>query len=117
MGVNLTTGDGKLYLRMDGHEKSGGTVSISSDGKIKITGNGDVTVDAGEGDLLLKGKKVTINATNGEARLTGRTVSVEGQMDLTAKGGASSLALKPEGATLKGAPMVNIKGSPLVNIN
>ncbi|MFI5983446.1 VgrG-related protein [Streptomyces sp. NPDC051555] len=117
MGVNLSTGDGKLYLRMDGHEKSGGTVSISSDGKIKITGKGDVTVDAGAGDLLLKGKKVTINATEGEARLTGRTVSVEGLMDLTAKGGSSSLALKPEGATLKGAPMVNIKGSPLVNIN
>jgi phage protein D/phage baseplate assembly protein gpV len=63
--VLLTTGTGKLLLKLDGARN---TVELTSSGPVKISGMG-VTVDAGAGLLDLKGQQVKI-AGQSTAELT-----------------------------------------------
>ena len=63
--VLLTTGSGKLLLKLDGAKN---TVELTSSGPVKISGMG-VTVDAGAGVLDLKGQQVKI-AGQATAELT-----------------------------------------------
>jgi uncharacterized protein involved in type VI secretion and phage assembly len=63
--VLLSTGSGKLLLRLDG---AANTVELTSAGAVKISGMG-VTVDAGAGLLDLKGQQVKI-AGQSTAELT-----------------------------------------------
>ncbi len=63
--VLLSTGSGKLLLKLDG---AGNTVELTSAGPVKISGLG-VTVDAGAGLLDLKGQQVKI-AGQSTAELT-----------------------------------------------
>ena len=55
-GVLLSTGDGKLQLKLD---KKSSTVELTGSGPVKISGMG-VTVDAGAGVLELKGQQVKV---------------------------------------------------------
>ncbi len=54
--VLLSTGDGKLLLKLD---KKSSTVELTSSGQVKISGMG-VSVDAGTGVLELKGQQVKV---------------------------------------------------------
>ena len=63
-GITAETGDGKLKIFLD----SVGTKSqIHSDGEVLIEGKKGVVVDAATSNLELKGKKISITATNGVA--------------------------------------------------
>ena len=73
-GVLLSTGDGKLLLKLD---KKSSTVELTSSGPVKITGMG-VTVDAGAGVLELKGQQVKVTG-QAQAELTASgSVTVRG---------------------------------------
>jgi uncharacterized protein involved in type VI secretion and phage assembly len=82
-GLLLSTGDNSIELRMDA---SGSLVSLVCPGAITVTGNG-ITVDAGTGDLELKGGQVTITGQRG-VEVSGPTVKVAGQgsAELSASG-------------------------------
>jgi phage protein D/phage baseplate assembly protein gpV len=86
-GVLLSTGDGKVLLRLD---EKGKLVEIISEDKIKITAKNGINVDAGNGPLEMSGQKVSVTSKS--------DVTVEGQANVSIKGtsGASM-----EGATVK----------------
>lgn len=73
-GVRLRTSDGKLVVYLDRQQtaitvQSDGTVSVTAAKTITVQGQG-ITLDAGDGDLML---------TGGTVSLSGKSVSVEGQ--------------------------------------
>jgi uncharacterized protein involved in type VI secretion and phage assembly len=76
-GVSLATGDGKLRLTLDA---TGTTITVHSDGTVKVEGSKGVVVDAGPSTLELKGAEVKVSAT--------RAISVDAGADLKLKGGA-----------------------------
>lgn len=57
-GILLSTGDGRLFLRMDA---SGKVIELKCSGEIKVTGTG-VKIDAGSGPLELSGSQVKVTA-------------------------------------------------------
>jgi phage protein D/phage baseplate assembly protein gpV len=61
-GISAATGDGKLTLQLDA---TGTTITLHSDGTVKIEGSRGVTVDAGTGPLALSGGDVKITAKTG----------------------------------------------------
>jgi phage protein D len=77
IGVRLATGDKKLEIRLDQQGEQiriamlSGQTAVSS---ITLTEHG-ITLDAGRGDLTLRGANVTVNAT-AEAVLRGRIVRI-----------------------------------------
>lgn len=82
-GVLLTTGDGKLSLKLD---SSGSVIELTCSGEIKVSGKG-VKIDAGAGNLELSGAQVKVTGQQG-VEVSGATVKVEGQgtAELTASG-------------------------------
>lgn len=58
-GVLVTTGDGQLSVRL---AKVGTTITVSSKGKVEITGSTDVTVQAGTKLTLTGGTEVALSA-------------------------------------------------------
>ncbi len=73
-GVLLSTGDGKLLLKLD---KKSSTVELTSSGPVKVTGMG-VTVDAGQGVLELKGQQVKVSAQAAAELTASGSVTVRG---------------------------------------
>lgn len=88
MGATLITGDGKLQIRLDQHDT---VVSIKSDGKVEITSAKGITVDAGTSDLELKGRKVTVDATESVA-VSGARIELDASADLQASGATVKLS-------------------------
>lgn len=76
-GVLIATGDGKLTVKLDTRK-----------GVVEITGNSGVTVDAGSGQLKLKGTGATVDAGSGALELSGQKVTVKGmsEAELSASG-------------------------------
>jgi uncharacterized protein involved in type VI secretion and phage assembly len=72
--VLLSTGDGKLLLKLD---KKSSTVELTSSGQVKITGMG-VTVDAGAGVLELKGQQVKVTGQAAAEVTASGSVTVRG---------------------------------------
>jgi uncharacterized protein involved in type VI secretion and phage assembly len=107
--VRVATGDGKHTLVFD---QRGTTVTLHSDGSILVEAKQGVTVDAGTGDLALKGANVKVTATGdvsidakaglkltatAAATLSGAQASVEGK---------ASAEIKANGpTTVKGLPV------------
>jgi uncharacterized protein involved in type VI secretion and phage assembly len=73
-GVLLSTGDGKLLLRLD---RRSSTVELTSSGPVKIGGLG-VTVDAGAGVLELKGQQVKVTGQAAAELTATGSVTVRG---------------------------------------
>jgi phage protein D len=104
-GVTAETSDGKLKISLD---SVGTKIVVHSDGTILIEGKKGIVLDAGSSDVEMKGKKISITATNGVSVSGGA-----GAVDLDTK---TSLSLN--GSTVKVAatgPNV-IAGAP-VKIN
>ncbi|MFC5722284.1 VgrG-related protein [Streptomyces gamaensis] len=104
MGATLVTGDGKLKLQLDQHKT---VISVHSDGKVEITADNGITVDAKQGPLELKGQKVTVNATQA-LELSGMNVDV--------KATAGPVQVTGLTAKLAGKTLTEITGLP-VKIN
>ncbi|KWX22813.1 VgrG-related protein [Mycolicibacterium wolinskyi] len=112
-GITAETGDGKLKLTLD---SVGTRIVVHSDGSILIEGKKGIVVDAASSDLQLKGKKISITATNGVAVSGGAgAVDVETQVALSLKGTTVKVAAKAAGEFKAGGPTV-ITGAP-VKIN
>lgn len=112
-GITAETGDGKLKLTLD---SVGTRIVVHSDGSILVEGKKGIVVDAASSDLQLKGKKISITATNGVAVSGGAgAVDVETQVALSLKGTTVKVAAKAAGEFKAGGPNV-ITGAP-VKIN
>jgi phage protein D/phage baseplate assembly protein gpV len=83
-GLLLSTGDGKVSVRLD---EKGTLVEIVSDGKVRVSARNGVSVDAGSGPLELSGQKVTVTSRS--------DIGIEGTGQVSVKGTA--------GASLEGA--------------
>lgn len=98
-GIWLHTGDDKLKLAMDGAET---VITLHSDGKviveakqdisiegekIALTAKSGITLDAGGGDVKVKGLNVDL-AGSAAAKLSAPNVSIDGQAKTEVKGGA-----------------------------
>ncbi|MFK0202755.1 VgrG-related protein [Streptomyces lavendulae] len=102
MGATLITGDGKLQIRLDQHET---LVSVRSDGTVEITAEKGVTVDAGRGLLELKGRKVTVDATEGVS-LSAPAVDLSADTRMTVSG--ATVKVSGSGLAELSAPLVKI---------
>lgn len=112
-GITAETGDGKLKLTLDA---VGTRVVVHSDGTVLIEGRKGIVIDAGPANLDLKGKKISLTATNGVAVAGGSgPVDVETQVALSLKGTTVKVAAKAAGEFKAGGPNV-ITGTP-VKIN
>jgi uncharacterized protein involved in type VI secretion and phage assembly len=82
-GILLSTGDGKLFLKMDA---SGQVLELKCSGQVKVSGMG-VKIDAGQGNLELSGSQVKVTGQAG-VEVSGATVKVAGQgsAELSASG-------------------------------
>jgi hypothetical protein len=76
-GVRIATGDGKFEIQLDQHRKQitisalAGRRALSS---ITLTERG-ITVDAGTGELTLRGRSVSVSGT-AEVSVNGRIVRI-----------------------------------------
>jgi phage protein D len=101
-GIHLVTGDDKLRLELD---KQGSKITIHSDGTVLVEAKNGVTVDAGNGDVAMTGKAISLTAKQGvtvdagtgtlglasksKVDMHGAQVSVSGDAQTEIKGGAS----------------------------
>lgn len=111
MGATLITGDGKLRIQLDQHKT---LISVHSDGKVEICSEKGITVDAGEAPLDLRGRKITLNATDGIELSATKTIALSAaKVDLAAKA-----RLEASGATVKvaGKALAEVSAA-LVKIN
>ncbi|MFJ7903152.1 VgrG-related protein [Streptomyces sp. NPDC096198] len=90
MGATLVTGDGKLRLCLDQHNT---VVSVHSDGKVEISAKNGITVNANQGPLELKGRKVTVSAQE-SLELSGLNVNVKAKGPVEVTGALAKLAAK-----------------------
>ncbi|ART70766.1 type IV secretion protein Rhs [Mycobacterium dioxanotrophicus] len=112
-GVTAETGDGKLKLTLD---SVGTRITVHSDGTVLIEGRKGIVVDAGNSDLELKGKKISVTATNGVSLSGGSgAVNVETQTALSLQGATIKVAAKATSEFKSGGPNI-ITGTP-VKIN
>ncbi|MEV3938380.1 VgrG-related protein [Glycomyces sp. NPDC049804] len=82
-GILLSTGDGKLFLRMDA---TGKVIELKCSGEVKVSGMG-VKIDAGSGPLELSGSEVKVTGRS-KVEVSATTVKVAGQgsAELSASG-------------------------------
>jgi phage protein D/phage baseplate assembly protein gpV len=112
-GVTAETGDGKLKITLD---SVGTRIVVHSDGTVVIEGKKGIVVDAATSNLELKGKKISITATNGLTMSGGAgAVDVDTQTALSLKGTTVKVAAKAAAEFKAGGPNV-ITGAP-VKIN
>lgn len=98
-GVTVQTADDKLILNLDA---TATTITLHSDGTVKIEGTQGIVVDAANANLDLKGGKITIAGQQGvDLSSSAGNVSV--------KAGAQ-LNLSGVNATLEGQAMTEVKG-------
>jgi uncharacterized protein involved in type VI secretion and phage assembly len=86
-GISLATGDGKLTMAFDA---TGTAVTIHSDGTVTIEAKQGVTIDAGTGNVTMKGTQVEITATAGLTLDGGPQTSVKSSASMTIDGGLST---------------------------
>lgn len=60
-GVELATGDGALQIAMDA---TGRSVEVHSSGTVSINAANGITIDAGAGELAMRGGRVSVSATS-----------------------------------------------------
>ncbi len=112
-GITAETGDGKLKISLD---SVGTRVTVHSDGTVLIEGKRGIVVDAASSDLALKGKKISITATNGVSMSGGAgAVDVDSQTALSLNGTTVKVTAKAAAQFKAGGPNV-ITGTP-VKIN
>jgi phage protein D len=104
-GITAETGDGKLRIGLDSVKTQ---IVVHSDGTIQIEGSKGIVIDAGSSDIEMKGKKISITATNG-ASLSGGT----GAVDIDTK---TSLSLNGTNVKVAATGPNVISGAP-VKIN
>ncbi len=86
-GITLATGDGKLTVAMDA---TGTKVTVHSDGTVTIEAKQGVTIDAGAGNVTMKGTQVEITATAGLTLDGGPQTTVKSSAAMTIDGGATT---------------------------
>ena len=112
-GITAETGDGKLKIVLD---SVGTKITVHSDGKVLVEGKNGIVVDAASSDLELKGKKISITATNGVTMSGGAgAVDVDTQTALSLNGTTIKVAAKAAAQFQAGGPNT-ITGTP-VKIN
>ncbi|BAU86984.1 rhs element vgr protein [Streptomyces laurentii] len=113
-GVKLRTGDGKLTIDLD---QSGTTVTIASDGavkisakeKVSITASGGVSVDAERGALELRGDSVTLTARQG--------VKVDGGQGAVRLATGGAVDVQGASVTVDGTQRTELKGGTTLSVN
>lgn len=104
-GISLTTGDDKLSLVIDATKTS---ITVHSDGTVKIEGSQGVVVDSASSKLELKGGQIAITATNG--------VTVDGGGGTVSVKTSNQLQLKGTRTSLEGSAQTEIKGGALCSV-
>jgi hypothetical protein len=112
-GVRLATTGDEFMLRLD---RAGQLVTLASKGRVTVTAERGVRIDAGTGPLELTGRTVTVQATGGDA-----TVNANGKLALAGTAGATvegaTVAVKGQGAAeLTASGSVTVRGG-VVRIN
>ena len=111
--MTAETGDGKLTLSLDA---VGTRIVVHSDGSVLIEGKQGIVIDAATANLELKGKKISITATNGVSMSGGAgAVDVDTQTALSLNGATVKVNAKATGEFKAGGPNI-ITGAP-VKIN
>ncbi len=112
-GVSIVSGDEKLKVVLDA---VGTSVTVHSDGSVTIEGKNGVVVDAGSGNLELKGSQISLSAQSGvTVDGGGGSVSVKSGADLTLQGTSASLQSSSQ-TTINGGGLCSITAA-LVKIN
>jgi uncharacterized protein involved in type VI secretion and phage assembly len=112
-GITAETGDGKLKFSLDGVDTR---IVVHSDGKVLIEGKNGIVVDAATSDVELKGKRISITATNGVTMSGGSgPVNVDTQTAVSLNATSVKIAAKTAAEFKAGGPNV-ITGAP-VKIN
>jgi phage protein D/phage baseplate assembly protein gpV len=104
-GISLISGDDKLSLVIDATKTS---ITVHSDGTVKIEGSQGITVDSASSKLELKGGQVAITASNG--------VTVDGGSGTVSVKTANQLQLKGTRTSLEGSAQTEIKGGALCTV-
>ena len=112
-GMSTETGDGTLKLTLD---QTNTRIVVHSDGTVLIEGRKGIVVDAGSTELSLKGRKISISATNGVTLAGGAgAVDIDAQGAVSLNGTTVKIAAKATAELKAGGPNV-IAGAP-VKIN
>jgi phage protein D/phage baseplate assembly protein gpV len=110
-GVIIATGDGKLAIKLN---KKSATVEVTSD-KVTVKAQNGISVDAGSGELTLKGQKVTVSATSDVSVTANASLSLKGTSGATVEG--ATVAVKGQGqAELSASGSVTVRGG-IVRVN
>jgi uncharacterized protein involved in type VI secretion and phage assembly len=110
--LTLSTSGGKQRITLV--QKSDAAIEIIAEGPVTVTGKKDVAVSSTTGDVTVKGKKITIQATT-DLQLIGANVAVKA----TAAAGLEGATVKVAGsaaAELSGGATTTVKGG-IVRIN
>jgi phage protein D len=110
-GILLSTGDGKLLLKMDA---TGQVLELKCSGQVKVSGVG-VKIDAGTGNLELSGAQVKVNAQQQVEVTAGSSVKVAGQAEVKVEGATVKVA-GTGSAELSASGAVTVRGG-VVRIN
>lgn len=112
-GITAETGDGKLKLTLD---SVGTSVTVHSDGTVLVEGKRGITLDAATSNIELKGRKISLTATNGVDVSGGAgAVNVEAGTNLSLKGTSASVSAKAKAELTAGGEAV-VRGA-MVRIN
>ena len=110
--LTISTNSGAQRITLT--QKANKAIEIISEGPVTIIGKQDIKVTSSGGDVAVKGKKVTVEAT-GDLELSGTNVKVTAKANADIKG----LSAKVSGDTtaeLSGGATATVKGA-LVRIN
>lgn len=110
-GILLSTGDGKLLLKMDA---AGQVLELTCSGEVKVTGRG-VKIDAGAGNLELSGAQVKVSAQQKVDVTAGAGVKIAGQSSVEVQGATVKVAGQAA-AELSASGAVTVRGG-VVRIN
>jgi phage protein D len=111
-GVTVTTGDGKLRLALD---SANTTITVTSDGTVRIMGAKGIVIDAGTSDLDLKGGKIAINGSSG-VKIDGASGGVDVNTGGPLKLRGAMTSLEGQKTDVKGDSLCSISAQ-LVKIN
>jgi phage protein D len=112
-GITAETADGKLKLSLD---SVGTSITVHSDGTVLVEGKRGIVIDAATSNVELKGRKISITATNGVDVSGGAgAVNVEAGTALSLKGTSASVNAKAKAELTAGGETV-VRGA-MVRIN
>jgi phage protein D len=104
-GISLRSGDDALQLVLDA---TGTTITVHSDGTVKIEGSQGITVDAGSSALALTGGDISLKARSG--------VTIDGGGGKVAVTAGGELSLRGVTAKLAGSGQTEITGGSLCSV-